>query len=65
MGSLCFDMKLLADVIQNRFMSVSLSSFQAEDIFWGWNNETHEFDPDRNSWTELQTSVRHSDIMKH
>uniref|UniRef100_A0A672PUJ5 Kelch domain containing 1 n=1 Tax=Sinocyclocheilus grahami TaxID=75366 RepID=A0A672PUJ5_SINGR len=27
----------------------------AEDIFWGWNNEVHEFDPERSSWTEPQT----------
>ncbi|XP_016115657.1 kelch domain-containing protein 1-like [Sinocyclocheilus grahami] len=30
----------------------------AEDIFWGWNNEVHEFDPERSSWTEPQTSGR-------
>lgn len=30
----------------------------AEDIFWGWNNEVHEFDPERSSWTEPQTFGR-------
>uniref|UniRef100_A0A672PUE4 Kelch domain containing 1 n=1 Tax=Sinocyclocheilus grahami TaxID=75366 RepID=A0A672PUE4_SINGR len=32
----------------------------AEDIFWGWNNEVHEFDPERSSWTEPQTFGSHS-----
>ncbi|XP_067310901.1 kelch domain-containing protein 1 isoform X2 [Pseudorasbora parva] len=27
-----------------------------EDIFWGWNNETHEFDPERGRWIEPLTS---------
>uniref|UniRef100_A0A672Q1R1 Uncharacterized protein n=1 Tax=Sinocyclocheilus grahami TaxID=75366 RepID=A0A672Q1R1_SINGR len=45
---------------QNRVISVSLLSLQAEDIFWGWNNEVHEFDPERSSWTEPQTFGSHS-----
>lgn len=32
---------------------------QAEDVFWGWNNEIHEFDPENSSWTEPQTIVSH------
>uniref|UniRef100_A0A673NF30 Kelch domain containing 1 n=1 Tax=Sinocyclocheilus rhinocerous TaxID=307959 RepID=A0A673NF30_9TELE len=30
----------------------------AEDIFWGWNNEVQEFDPERSRWTEPQTFGR-------
>ncbi|XP_043088341.1 kelch domain-containing protein 1 isoform X2 [Puntigrus tetrazona] len=40
----------------NRFI-VDEASW-AEDIFWGWNNEVHEFDPKRSSWTEPQTFGR-------
>lgn len=31
----------------------------AEEVFWGWNNEIHEFDPENSSWTEPQT-IGHS-----
>lgn len=27
----------------------------AEEVFWGWNNEIHQFDPENCSWTEPQT----------
>uniref|UniRef100_A0A673NCQ9 Kelch domain containing 1 n=1 Tax=Sinocyclocheilus rhinocerous TaxID=307959 RepID=A0A673NCQ9_9TELE len=40
------------------FISGSLFSLQAEDIFWGWNNEVQEFDPERSRWTEPQTFGR-------
>lgn len=28
-----------------------------EDVFWGWNNEVHIFDPVQLSWSEAQTHV--------
>ncbi|XP_067336464.1 kelch domain-containing protein 1 isoform X2 [Channa argus] len=28
---------------------------QVEDVFWGWNNEVHVFDPMQASWSEPQT----------
>uniref|UniRef100_A0A667ZE71 Kelch domain containing 1 n=1 Tax=Myripristis murdjan TaxID=586833 RepID=A0A667ZE71_9TELE len=30
----------------------SLHCFQVEDVFWGWNNEVHMFDPTQASWSE-------------
>uniref|UniRef100_A0A8C8IW14 Uncharacterized protein n=1 Tax=Oncorhynchus tshawytscha TaxID=74940 RepID=A0A8C8IW14_ONCTS len=29
-----------------------------DDIYWGWNNEVHMFDPTSASWSEPHTSVR-------
>lgn len=29
-----------------------------DDIYWGWNNEVHMFDPTSTSWSEPHTSVR-------
>lgn len=29
-----------------------------DDIYWGWNNEVHMFDPASASWSEPHTSVR-------
>lgn len=31
--------------------------FQMEDVFWGWNNEVHIFDPMQASWSEPKTHV--------
>lgn len=28
-----------------------------EDVFWGWNNEVHIFDPGQASWNEPKTNV--------
>lgn len=30
---------------------------QVEDVFWGWNNEVHVFDPMNSSWSEPKTNV--------
>lgn len=30
---------------------------QVDDLFWGWNNEVHVFDPVKGSWAEPQTHV--------
>lgn len=32
---------------------------QVEDVFWGWNNEVHVFDPMNYSWSEPKTNVSH------
>lgn len=31
--------------------------FQVEEVFWGWNNEVHMFDPMQASWSQPQTHV--------
>lgn len=30
---------------------------QVEDVFWGWNNEVHVFNPTNSTWTEPKTNV--------
>ncbi|XP_068195394.1 kelch domain-containing protein 1 isoform X3 [Antennarius striatus] len=32
---------------------------QLTDIYWGWNNEVHTFDPMNASWRQPETHVRH------
>ncbi|CAM4641617.1 unnamed protein product [Leuciscus chuanchicus] len=49
--------KLLSEVKDPKSFAVDEASW-AEDIFWGWNNETHEFDPEKSRWTEPQTFGR-------
>lgn len=36
--------------------------FQVEDVFWGWNNEVHIFDPAQTSWTRPHTCVSYSHV---
>uniref|UniRef100_A0A8C1TSM0 Kelch domain-containing protein 1 n=1 Tax=Cyprinus carpio TaxID=7962 RepID=A0A8C1TSM0_CYPCA len=48
--------KLLSEITDPKSFIVDEASW-AEDIFWGWNNEVHEFDTERSSWTEPQTFV--------
>ena len=37
--------------------SSMFGSHQVDDVYWGWNNEVHVFDPNHASWTEPQTNV--------
>ncbi|XP_062863126.1 kelch domain-containing protein 1 isoform X2 [Trichomycterus rosablanca] len=46
--------KLLGEITDSRTFIVDESSW-AEDVFWGWNNEVHVFDPETNSWNEPHT----------
>lgn len=41
---------------------VSFIFFQVQDVFWGWNNEVHMFDPTALSWTEPQSHVSASHL---
>ncbi|XP_073784015.1 kelch domain-containing protein 1-like isoform X5 [Danio rerio] len=47
--------KLLREVGDLQSFTVDEASW-ADGVFWGWNNETHQFDPERRSWTEVQTT---------
>ncbi|XP_065822172.1 kelch domain-containing protein 1-like isoform X2 [Labrus bergylta] len=50
--------KLLTDVdSRNRSFIVDEAS-SVGDIFWGWNNEVHTFDPMHSSWSQPQTHGR-------
>ncbi|XP_056914808.1 kelch domain-containing protein 1-like isoform X2 [Takifugu flavidus] len=50
--------KLLTDVdSRNRSFIVDEASW-VEDVFWGWNNEVHVFDPMNSTWTEPKTNGR-------
>ncbi|XP_050989768.1 kelch domain-containing protein 1 isoform X1 [Labeo rohita] len=49
--------KLLSEINDPKSFIVDEASW-AEDIFWGWNNEIHEFDPEISRWTEPQTFGR-------
>ncbi|XP_073683288.1 kelch domain-containing protein 1-like isoform X1 [Garra rufa] len=49
--------KLLSEINDPKSFTVDEASW-AEDVFWGWNNEIHEFDPERSRWTEPQTFGR-------
>ncbi|KAG7509915.1 kelch domain-containing protein 1 [Solea senegalensis] len=47
--------KLLADIDhRNRSFIVDEAAW-VEDVYWGWNNEVHIFDPVQASWSEPQT----------
>ncbi|KAM6912487.1 kelch domain-containing protein 1 isoform 2-T3 [Xenentodon cancila] len=47
--------KLQTDINgRNRSFIIDESSW-VENVFWGWNNEVHMFDPMQVSWSELQT----------
>ncbi|XP_068195395.1 kelch domain-containing protein 1 isoform X4 [Antennarius striatus] len=51
--------KLLADVdCRNRSFIIDEASWLT-DIYWGWNNEVHTFDPMNASWRQPETHVRH------
>uniref|UniRef100_A0A671V448 Kelch domain-containing protein 1-like n=1 Tax=Sparus aurata TaxID=8175 RepID=A0A671V448_SPAAU len=50
--------KLLTDVdSRNRSFIVDEASW-VEDVFWGWNNEVHVFDPVHEGWSEPKTHGR-------
>uniref|UniRef100_A0A3Q3E452 Kelch domain-containing protein 1-like n=1 Tax=Labrus bergylta TaxID=56723 RepID=A0A3Q3E452_9LABR len=41
-----------------KFPVLHCCCFQVGDIFWGWNNEVHTFDPMHSSWSQPQTHGR-------
>uniref|UniRef100_A0A3P9A874 Kelch domain containing 1 n=1 Tax=Esox lucius TaxID=8010 RepID=A0A3P9A874_ESOLU len=47
--------KQLDEINNNRSFLMDESSW-AEDIYWGWNNEVHMFDPTSARWCEPHTS---------
>ncbi|XP_062378262.1 kelch domain-containing protein 1 isoform X1 [Sardina pilchardus] len=47
--------KLLSELTNSRNFIVDEASWM-EDVFWGWNNEVHVFDPRTNSWSQPRTS---------
>ncbi|XP_062253865.1 kelch domain-containing protein 1-like [Platichthys flesus] len=50
--------KLLTDVdSRNRSFIVDEAAW-VEDVFWGWNNEVHIFDPRHEGWSEPKTHGR-------
>ncbi|XP_053701188.1 kelch domain-containing protein 1-like isoform X1 [Synchiropus splendidus] len=50
--------KELTDIdSRNRSFIVDEASW-VTDVFWGWNNEVHIFDPQQGSWSEAQTRGR-------
>ncbi|XP_056092690.1 kelch domain-containing protein 1 isoform X1 [Rhinichthys klamathensis goyatoka] len=49
--------KLRSDIRDPKSFAVDEASW-AEDVFWGWSSETHEFDPGSRRWTEPQTFGR-------
>uniref|UniRef100_A0A3B5L544 Kelch domain containing 1 n=1 Tax=Xiphophorus couchianus TaxID=32473 RepID=A0A3B5L544_9TELE len=50
--------KVLADITsRNRNFILDETSW-VDDLFWGWNNEVHVFDPVKGSWAEPQTHGR-------
>ncbi|KAJ7989279.1 hypothetical protein DPEC_G00317830 [Dallia pectoralis] len=44
------------DVINNNRSFIMDEASWADDIYWGWNNEVHMFDPTPARWCEPQTS---------
>ncbi|KAL0969620.1 hypothetical protein UPYG_G00229930 [Umbra pygmaea] len=52
--------KQLGEINNNRTFLVDDASW-ADEIFWGWNNEVHIFDPRSASWFEPRTSGRTPD----
>ncbi|XP_041703144.1 kelch domain-containing protein 1 isoform X2 [Coregonus clupeaformis] len=54
--------KQLDDIRNNRsFLMDEASTLRVDDIYWGWNNEVHMFDPTSASWSEPHTSGRAPD----
>ncbi|XP_029973292.1 kelch domain-containing protein 1 isoform X2 [Salarias fasciatus] len=50
--------KLLTDVdSRNRSFIIDETSW-VEDVFWGWNNEVHVFDPAQSTWSEPKIQGR-------
>ncbi|CAL8273543.1 unnamed protein product [Merluccius merluccius] len=47
----------LQNEINRRNFIVDEASW-VDDVYWGWNNEVHVFDPKHASWTEPQTNGR-------
>uniref|UniRef100_A0A4W5NBI7 Kelch domain containing 1 n=1 Tax=Hucho hucho TaxID=62062 RepID=A0A4W5NBI7_9TELE len=52
--------KQLDDISNNRSFLMDEAS-RLDDIYWGWNNEVHMFDPTSASWSEPHTSGRAPD----
>ncbi|KAM9432647.1 kelch domain-containing protein 1-like isoform 2-T3 [Salvelinus alpinus] len=52
--------KQLDDISNNRSFLMDEAS-RVDDIYWGWNNEVHMFDPTSASWSEPHTSGRAPD----
>ncbi|XP_056446343.1 kelch domain-containing protein 1-like [Gadus chalcogrammus] len=48
--------KLRNDINRSNFILDEAS--WVDDVYWGWNNEVHVFDPNHASWTEPQTNGR-------
>uniref|UniRef100_A0A096MGA8 Kelch domain containing 1 n=2 Tax=Poecilia formosa TaxID=48698 RepID=A0A096MGA8_POEFO len=50
--------KVLADITSRSRNFIPDETSWVDDLFWGWNNEVHVFDPVKGSWAEPQTHGR-------
>ena len=56
-GSLSGQIHQLDQILPLYLTLPCLVHHQVDDVYWGWNNEVHVFDPNHASWTEPQTNV--------